>query len=226
MLKNQMAVLPLHYFPNVEYLTKFVQHKDISIENSENYQKGTFRNRCYIATSLGATPLSIPLKKGKNNNQPIKDVAISYDFDWQRQHWQSIKTAYGSAPFWLYYAPIFEKFYQKTYPFLFDFNYEILETILNILKIKKDINISFTDSYEAQNMVQTLHRVESMTERVDFRQAFSIKDKTFTGKKYAQLFEDRVGFLPNMSALDLLLCCGNQSLDVLKQSLNIASHNE
>lgn len=215
MCQNQVAIMPLHYLPNIEYLTKFVQFKAISIEDSENYQKGSFRNRCYIATSLGATPLSIPLKKGKNNHQTIRDVAISYDVDWQRQHWQSIKTAYGSAPFWMFYAPVFEKFYQTQYTFLFDFNYEILETILTILKIKKDINISFTGNYEAQN----IHNPDlSGTEGRDFRNDFSLKNKTFVGKKYAQLFEDRVGFLPNMSALDLVMCCGNQSLEVLKSS--------
>jgi WbqC-like protein family len=207
MCQNQVAIMPLHYLPNIEYLTKFVEYKAIAIEDSENYQKGSFRNRCYIATSLGATPLSIPLKKGKNNGQTIRDVAISYDVDWQRQHWQSIKTAYGSAPFWLFYAPVFEKFYQKQYNFLFDFNYEILDTLLSILKIKKEVELSFTGAYEVEN-----------TEGPDFRHAFQLKNKDFVGKKYAQLFEDRVGFLPNMSALDLVMCCGNQSLEVLKNS--------
>ena len=209
MCQNQVAIMPLHYLPNIEYLTKFVQFKAIAIEDSENYQKGSFRNRCYIATSLGATPLSIPLKKGKNNRQTIRDVAISYDVDWQRQHWQSIKTAYGSAPFWLFYAPVFEKFYQKEYTYLFDFNYEILETILTILKIKKEVNLSFTGNYEVQHIKGD-----------DFRQGFALKNKDFVGKKYAQLFEDRVGFLPNMSALDLVMCCGNQSLEYLKSISN------
>jgi WbqC-like protein family len=207
MSQNQVAIMPLYYLPNIEYLTKFVEYKAIAIEDSENYQKGSFRNRCYIATSLGETPLSIPLKKGKNNHQTIRDVAISYDVDWQRQHWQSIKTAYGSAPFWLFYAPVFEKFYQKKYNFLFDFNYEILDTVLSILKIKKEVELSFTGTYEVGN-----------TEGPDFRNAFPLKNKAFVGKKYAQLFEDRVGFLPNMSALDLVMCCGNQSLEVLKNS--------
>jgi WbqC-like protein family len=214
MLINQVAVMPLHYLPNIEYMAKFVQFKDFLLEDSENYQKGSFRNRSNIATSLGSIPLSIPLKKGKNNQQSIRDVAIAYDFDWQKQHWQSIKTAYGSAPFWIYYAPIFEKFYQKQYSFLFDLNYEILDTILSILKIKKEINISFTGTYETH-----------ITEGVDFRRAFSIKNN-FTGKKYAQLFEDRVGFLPNMSALDLVMCCGNQSLEVLTQSSKLSRNDE
>jgi WbqC-like protein family len=215
MLINQVAIMPLHYFPNIEYLTKFVQFKDFLIEDAENFQKGSFRNRCYIATSMGETPLSIPLKKGKNNNQNIRDVAISYDVDWQRQHWQSIKTAYGSAPFWLYFAPVFEKFYQKNYTFLFDFNYDIMITVLNILKLNKDITLSFTGSYETQ-----------YTEGADFRTDFSLKNKTFKGQKYAQLFEDRVGFLPNLSALDLIMCSGNQSLDVLKKSSNLVNGEE
>jgi WbqC-like protein family len=218
MLLNQVAIMPLHYFPTVEYLTKFVQYKNFLIEGCENYQKGSFRNRCYIATSLGGTPLSIPLKKGKNSQQSIRDVSIAYDVNWQKQHWQSIKTAYGSAPFWMFYAPIFEKFYTKQYPFLFDYNYEILETILQTLKIKKDITLSFTTSYD--KYPQNTDLSQEYRERVDFRSAFNLKDTHFVGKKYGQVFEDKVGFLPNMSALDLLMCCGNQSLDVLKNSIS------
>ena len=215
MLENQVAIMPIQYFPTVEYLTKFIQFKTILIESCDNYQKGSYRNRCYIATSLGAIPLSIPLKKGKNNQQKIRDVAISYDMSWQKQHWQSIKTAYGSAPFWIYYAPIFEKFYQKEYPFLFDFNYEILACILSILKIKKEINLSITSTYEAQNTCLPDRQAEF---GVDFRNAFDLKNNTFVGQKYSQVFEDKVGFLPNLSALDLVMCCGNQSMEVLRKN--------
>lgn len=104
-------ILEAQYFPPLDYFSKIILFNNISIEAHEHYQKGSYRNRCHIATSQGVHPLSVPLKKGKNAQMPIKEVQIAYDVNWQRLHWQSLKTAYGSAPFWEHYAPVLEPFF-------------------------------------------------------------------------------------------------------------------
>ncbi|MEZ4949950.1 MAG: WbqC family protein [Saprospiraceae bacterium] len=101
---DKRALIELHYLPNIQYMSKWYLYDEIILEGSENYSKGGFRNRCMIATSLGAKRLSIPLQKGKNNQTSIKEVKIAYDQDWQTQHWRSIKTAYNSAPYFEFYA--------------------------------------------------------------------------------------------------------------------------
>lgn len=197
-------VLETQYFPPIPYFSKLIQADSLVLEACEHYQKGSFRNRCQVATSMGVQTLSVPLKKGKNTQQPIREVAISYDMSWQKQHWQAMRTAYGSAPYWEHYSPLFEKFFTKKYPYLFDLNFEILETILTILKIKNNLTISLSTDYKP-----------IYTEGGDFRNTITPKNNHFDSKKYSQLFEDRNGFIPNLSILDLVFCCGNQAKEVL-----------
>jgi WbqC-like protein family len=198
-------LIETQYFPPIAYFSTLVKADSVVLEACEHFQKGSFRNRCIIATSMGVHTLSVPLKKGKNSQQAIREVAISYDAPWQKQHWQALKTAYGSAPFWEHYSPIFEKFFSQKYLFLCDLNLDILETILKILKLNNSITITFSSDYERPN-----------TEGVyDFRNTITPKNNDFEAKKYAQVFEDRNGFLPNLSILDLVFCCGNQAKSVL-----------
>lgn len=205
MNSNNSLIIEAQYFPPIEYFKQFVQFPHIVIEAHENYQKGSYRNRCHIANSTGVQVLSVPLRKGKNANQPIREVAIAYDMDWQKQHWQSIRTAYGSAPFWEHYAPQLEPFFLKKYDYLFDLNMAIFETFFKILKLKNTINISLSNSYNLD-----------FTEGVDFRNKILPNKSDFQGEKYAQLFQERTGFLPNLSILDLVFCTGPQAMSVIK----------
>ena len=173
-------LIEAQFFPPIDFLARCVQAETVVIEAHEHFQKGSYRNRCHIATSLGVQTLSVPLKRGKNSQQTIREVAISYDAPWQKQHWQALKTAYGSAPFWEHYNPVFEKLFTKKYTFLFDLNLDILETFLKILKLNNSTTISFSSDYIAH-----------FTEGGDFRNTISPKDNNFESKKYAQIFEDR-----------------------------------
>jgi hypothetical protein len=212
---SDTVILEAQYFPPLEYFSKIILFSNISIEAHEHYQKGSYRNRCHIATSQGIQALSVPLKKGKNTQMPIRDVAIAYDIDWQRQHWQSLKTAYGSAPFWEHYAPMLEPLFSKKHTYLFDLNIDILHFFLKILKIKNNVTVAFTDTYDNENTegVSRIHR-EGV---IDLRNKISPKQPSSDAIKYAQVFENKHGFLPNLSILDAVLCCGNQTLSTLSQ---------
>ncbi len=198
-------LLETQLFPPIHYVSKLIQHPSVILEKNEHFQKGSYRNRCTIATAQGVQTLSMPLKKGKNQHQIITDVQISYDTDWQRAFWRTLQTAYGNAPFWEHYAPVIEPFFLKKYTFLFDYNLDILQTIIKILKLNKSITFSFTDTY-----------LPDFTEGVDFRNVCTPKNVNSTYKRYAQVFEDRNGFIPHLSILDLIFCSGNQSLEILK----------
>lgn len=205
MILQNIILLETQFFPPIESFSAMIQYPTIILEKHEHFQKGTYRNRCHIATAQGTQILSVPLKKGKNQQQFISDVQISNDVNWQRPFWRTLQTAYGNAPYWEHYAPAFEPFFLKKYDFLFDYNYEILQTLLKLLKFDKSITISFTDTYKTD-----------FTEGGDFRNKFTPKYDANNAKRYPQVFEDRNGFIANLSILDLLFCCGKQSLDILK----------
>ena len=206
-------LIEAQFFPPIEYLARCVQADSVIIEAHEHFQKSTYRNRCHIAGANGMQVLSVPLQRQKTEEslrsadaRSIQNMRISYDVDWQKQHWRTLQTAYGSAPFWAFYAPVLERFFTNKFDYLLDYNVEILKTIFKLLKIDKSVIIAKSTTYEAV-----------YTEGSDLRQLISPKMKSdFEAMPYSQLFNDRYDFIPNLSVLDVLFCCGNQSLSVLK----------
>ena len=206
MQPHSSILLSIQYLPSIQYFTKLVNYEQVWIEQHEHYQKGSYRNRCHLAGANGLLRLSIPLARGKNEQLPIRLVRIAYDEGWQRQHWMSIRSAYSRAPYFDFYAGKLEPFFQKKWEFLFDFNWELLQELKSMIGI--ECQLKLTESYE--------HQVSSET--LDFRNSIFPKkhrqkeDLDFSAPKYRQLFEEKYGFLPNLSILDLLFCTGPEAI--------------
>ncbi len=211
-------LLEMQYFPPVQYFSKLILHKSVLIEQHENYLKATYRNRCHIASVNGIQRLTVPLKKGKNEQQSIRAVQISYSQPWQAQHWQAIQSAYGNAPYFEFYADEIAPFFKKKYEFLFDWNLDLFKCLIACLSINCDLMLTDTFLPFTQNQ-------EDNIEVFDFRNGIHPKkhrqkeDSKFRPAKYAQVFEDKHGFLPNLSMLDLLFCAGPESYAVLENSI-------
>lgn len=198
------AVLPMFYLPPVEYFAQLNRYNpDFVIEKREHFPKQTYRNRANIYSPDGILTLVVPVVKGSKVHTPVKDVKISYDFRWQRLHWMSLQGCYRRSAYFEYYEDEFAPFYEKKETFLFDYNDQLLQLILKLLKIKTTIN--HTETYEAE-----------YPELADFRHAISSKKESdFQQKPYFQVFEERHGFMKNLSIVDLLFNQGPQSLNYL-----------
>jgi len=207
--KASPVLLEIQYLPSVPYFSELLWHGQVFIEQHEHYQKGTYRNRCHIAAANGLTRLTIPLIKGKNEQQAIRDVRIAYYEPWQRQHWQSIRSAYGNAPFFEFYVDALQPFYEKPYPFLFDFNWELLQTLLQLLRM--EITLSLSESYIDSSEEGWLDLRNSITPKQHLQGA-GLQVLT---KRYHQVFENKHDFLPNLSMLDALFCMGPQAVEIL-----------
>jgi hypothetical protein len=110
---NHALILPVFYLGNIQYWSKLVHQKYIIFNDIENYPKGSFRNRCHIVSSQGLLRLSIPLVGGKHAGQKYTEVKIDQKENWQKKHWQSIGTCYGSAPFFHHYAEKLRTIYDR-----------------------------------------------------------------------------------------------------------------
>ena len=195
------AILPLFYLPPISYFSILQKHNNhVEIERFENFPKQTFRNRASIYSPNGKLNLIVPVVKGSGTHTQVKDVRISYDFRWQRVHWMSLQTSYRSSAYFEFYEHEFVRFYEKKWDFLFDYNLEILQVLLKLLKF--DIHYTFTDGYN-----------DSQDGMTDYRSAINAKGESgYTPKPYFQLFQDRGGFIPNLSITDLLFNQGPQGL--------------
>lgn len=203
-----IPLLPTSFLPSIAWFSILWTHETVCLEACEHFQKGSLRNRCYIAGPNGMQRLSIPLAKGKHQQMPIREVRIAYDEPWQRQHWRSIRTAYGNAPFFEHYADELAPFFERRFEFLFDFNSELCHLLLKKWGWKGAL------THSAQYL-----EPGHVPPGTDFRSSFSdVAGKIpdwFCPLPYPQVFGDRMPFLPNLSALDLLFCCGKQAREVL-----------
>lgn len=194
------AVLPLFYLPPVSYFTQLNKHKpDVWIEREEHFPKQTYRNRANIYSPDGVLTLVVPVIKGSKNHTKIKDVRISYDFNWQRLHWMSLQACYRRSAYFEFYEDDFTPFYEQRFEYLFDYNQQLLELILKLLKIKTELK--FTESYEAQ-----YPGVNDLRESIHPK-----REVVGTNKPYFQVFEERKGFMPDLSIVDLLFNQGPQA---------------
>ena len=204
------VILSTSYLPPIQYVSKFILYENIFIENDENYNKQTFRNRCEIFGANGRQILSIPVKLKQRLKWKIKDVKIDYSMNWQKNHWKSIESAYKNSPFFEYYHDEFLPFFKLKYDYLVDYNNEILNIILYILEIIKTIRFSDSFQKDIKNADDYRYTIQP--------KAF-IKDDKYTEVKYTQVFGTKHGFIPNLSIIDLIFNEGPNSIDILHASL-------
>ncbi|MBX2876935.1 MAG: WbqC family protein [Saprospiraceae bacterium] len=210
--KSKGVLVEAHYLPNVQYFSKLVQCPVLILEAYENYQKGSYRNRCHIAGANGLMRLSIPLRKGKNEQLSIRQTEISYDEPWINQHWQSIKSAYGNAPYFPYYQDEIADLFQQRPKFLFDWNKSLLQLLVDLLQLQVEVRLSEGFSKAVTDEIYDLRgHIHPKSHRQQV-------DHNFQAVPYPQLFEERHGFLPNLSILDLLFCTGPQAVLYLEES--------
>lgn len=181
------------YLPPVSWVEAAAKADEVIIEVYETYPKQTYRNRCDIITANGPISLSIPVNKMSGKKTKLKDIEIFYGENWQRLHWRTIDAAYSNSPFYLFYKDEFQPLFAKQTRFLLDFNMELCEMIYNLLELPFDFMLS----------EEFVHNAEKIS---DLRTAFSPKNKERKQKQkpYHQVFQERHGFIPDLSIIDLL----------------------
>lgn len=192
------------YFPSNSHFVAISQCDLVTFEMDDNFQKQTNRNRMYIYSPNGIQLLNIPVKHSKTAHQKTKEIKIENDFDWQKQHFKSLEAAYRSSPFFEYFEDDIASIFQKKHTFLMDLNLETMAIVSKCLGLEFDYN----------ETTEYFHEVKDIT---DFRPLINGKKDTAVFEPYTQVFEEKHGFINNLSILDLLFNEGRYALDYLKK---------
>ena len=205
-MTHQLINIILHptYFPSIASFVAIANAENVIFEVSDNYQKQTYRNRMYIYGANGKLPLTVPVVYSQKHRQLYKDIVISEVTNWKDLHWKSIQSAYSSSPFFEYYQDDFEPLFFDKHKYLLDFNFKCLEVVYDCLQIPFEYKI--TEIFE-----------KTINNCIDFRfLTDSRKEKEQSFKTYVQVFDDKHGFIPNLSILDLIFNEGPNALMYLE----------
>ncbi|WP_375561695.1 WbqC family protein [Bernardetia sp. OM2101] len=219
-------LIELHYLPCLDYWKILLEAhnlgKDVILEANENFNKQSYRNRAYILGANGKMALTVPVQKGSQKTL-ITDVKIDYSTDWNRQHWQSIKSAYGKSPFFIHYADFLEPIYENPPVLLWEFNYKLLTICQKLLRIS--IPIKNTESFEKEATNETLDKRNLISPKKPAIFAHQEYYQTF-GNKFENSEEERNSsdtenksntstFENNLSILDLLFNEGTNATSII-----------
>ncbi|MDA3894265.1 MAG: WbqC family protein [Salinivirgaceae bacterium] len=206
---SSICFLSTAYWAPIQYYAKLIAFNKAIIEQWETYPKQTYRNRMLIYGANSIQSLQVPVIKGSFKNILLKDVKISYADNWQKNHIKSIESAYRSAPFYEYYIDDIIPFYHKKYTYLFDLNNELLEETKGMLDADFDVELS--------SDFELMPQINDYRYSMHPKREKNIPDNSFKSVEYIQGFEQRHGFVPNLSILDLIFNVGPEASLILKR---------
>lgn len=156
----------------------------IHLEFHSNWEKQSPKTRYDIAGPNGSLKLVVPTVK--TSRSILKDVRIDYRENWPVIHWRSLCAAYNRSPYFEFYADRLEIILNARCEYLVDLNQMALLWMSQAMQL--DLSFKATEQY-AGEMNLPVH----------------------DAKSYPQVFEEKHGFIPGLSALDLLFNKGSEA---------------
>ncbi len=205
---TKKALIDCHYLPSVAFFTAIAPHEMVVLESHENFIKQTYRNRTVVLSSQKRATLTVPLI-GANKKICTKNIKIDNSQLWSKRHWRTIKTCYGKAPYFEFFAEEFHPIIEKHHSFLWDLNLAFLTKCLNIIRL----NTVLTESDSFEKYVD-----ENV---IDYRSLINPKKPELLSKVYKPMsYYQNFGntFEANLSVVDLIMNEGPNSLHIIRKS--------
>ena len=194
------------YFAPISQYSEIIQSDSIIFEVEDNFQKQSYRNRCYIYNSNGKQLLNIPVKEKKENSslrKKTKDMLVDGNSYWQEHHLKSLQSAYRSSPFYEFYEDDLLAIFTKKYTYLQDVNI--------------DTHLFITDALQINQQFSKTKEYLIKGDESDYRNLADIKKQPKKPlDKYIQMFDNKHGYIDNLSILDLLFMEGPNAISYLK----------
>ncbi len=218
-----------NYLPWLGYFHKMMSCDLFVILDDVHHSKGAITSKNIIKSPEGTRLLSVPTARKKNF---IKDVKIINESNWFKKHWKSLQTCYARASYWKEYKKLFLPIYEDPGENLADLNLRLIKVIRELLDIRtpiahssdipgltgkkgtKIINICkhFGADICLSGVGARIYNDDAEFKKNNLRLVY----QDFKHPIYPQLWG---GFMPNMSAVDLIFNCGPDSKDYMSKQI-------
>ena len=172
------------------------------MEACENYQKQSYRNRCRILTAGGVQDLRFPVKHREGTfSLPIREIEVDYSTPWVEKAERCIDTAYHSSAWFDYYRDELYAILDARPRTLWELDMGIIRFLMGKFGLKTEIVP--TAEYAASHVDIHPKRPNAILAE------FGLE------RPYYQVFSEKFGFVPNLSATDLLFNEGPGALEFI-----------
>lgn len=190
-VSNGKIILPLLCGGNALYIALLGSNKEVVVDLGEHFVKQSPRNRMLLDGPNGMLTLTFPVAANASKREKAGEVRLYDESRWKRQNWRSIRSCYGSSPYFSHYSDELESLFERKHDFLHAFNRELCELILRWMDYP--ISFSITDSYVEPG-------VGDFDARTSIPEVITVP--------YVQVFNDRHPFIDGLSVLDMLFNLG------------------
>lgn len=184
----------------------------VQLEACENYQKQSYRNRCYILAGDGVQMLQVPVQHSKGEVPlNIQNMLVDYSTPWVVRTQRALDTAYETAAYYEYYRDDVFAVLDAQPETLWELNLSTIRLLLEKTGIA--CTLSPTTTFAAPGSEPDDYRFSIHPKHPD-----TVLEVLGLERPYYQVFQDRLGgFTPRLSALDLLFNEGPDSILWLKK---------
>ena len=216
------------YIPWIGYFDKIDKSDIFVFLDDVQYKKREWQNRNRIKTPDGLQWLTVPVKH--NDNDPINRVLIQNESSYINDHILGIELNYKKAKYFNEYKNIIFDAVLKKHEKLSDLNISLIEVIIRILGIEKNVILSSSLNIETMKTDRIIDICKALDADVylsgegarDYLQPekFSANNirltyQRFSHPVYAQLFGE---FLPFASIIDMIFNMGADTLRLIREA--------
>jgi hypothetical protein len=226
-----IAILQPGFLPWLGFFDQMVRSDAFVIYDDVQFDKHGWRNRNRIKTANGIAWLTVPVRHSGQHGQEIRYVLVDNSKHWSKKMIASISQAYARAAHREPYATQLASVLSEPWEFLIDLDIQLIRLMADWLEVTtpvfkaSDLDIGGTQSARLIKICQ--HFGASRYLSGDAAKAYldcqlfddagiEVVWQDYAHPRYDQLHGE---FMPQLSALDLLLNVGPRSPSVIRGRL-------
>lgn len=219
----QPGYLPwLGFFDQMRRADVFIYYDDVQ------FDKHGWRNRNRVKTPEGPLWLTVPIRHHGLGQPRILDAEIDTRTPWARKHVGTLRQYYSKAPFFKTYMPEFEEMLSRPWTHIVDLDLETTAMMARWLGLAPEVHRASALGIAGEQSTRLLNlcrhfgatRYLSGSAARDYLDlavfeaaGVSVEWQDYQHPVYPQLHGE---FVPFLSALDLVLNCGEGSRLILE----------
>jgi len=188
------------------------------------------RNRIRASTQEGWSWLTVPVLTHGRYLQSIRETRIDCRLPWRRKHWGTIQERYRHTPGFELLGPTLERVYRREWESLVELNETLIRETMAFLDIRTPVRrlselrsqggrageliVGFCRELGADQYLSGLHGRDYLDPGLFEQAGIRLSFQEFRCPEYPQTAGGQ--FVPNLSIVDLIMCCGSRARAVLE----------